>query len=140
MGYSIRRVDGAAHEDTLRSLHVLTFPCDEHEDYTEGWWWLAYLNGEPVAFAGMRWAVSEAEAVYLSRCGVLIGHRGNGLQRRFLAARLRYAKSLWARAAITTTYNNPASANNLIRAGFRLYTPDTPWSVLGTNYWRRDLT
>jgi GNAT superfamily N-acetyltransferase len=130
-------VDGAKHAEALRALHTLTFPVDEHEDYTTGWWWLVYDNGEPVAFAGMRHAVTETDAVYLSRCGVLTGHRGHGLQRRLLAVRLRLAKSLGFLAVITTTFDNPASSNNLIRAGFRLYTPDVPWGSLGTNYWRK---
>jgi len=138
MAYTIRRVAGAA--DTIAALHTLTFPSDAHEAYDEGWWWLAYDDtGEPVAFAGMRPAVTDPEAVYFSRCGVLSGHRGYGLQRRLLSARRAYARVLGASRVITTTYGNPASANNLIRAGFRMYTPDAPWGAEGTCYWRLSL-
>lgn len=140
MPYTLRRVDGAKHAEALRALHTLTFPLDSQEDYSEGWWWLVYLDGEPVAFAGMRHAYTETDAVYLSRCGVLSGHRGHGLQRRLLAVRLRLARSIGFVAVVTTTYDNPASGNNLIRAGFRLYTPDSPWACPGTNYWRKPVT
>ncbi len=140
MKYTIRRVSGTDHANTLHAMHALTFPADEHEEYGVGWWWLAYDEaGEPVGFAGMRPALSEPEAVYLSRCGVLSGHRGRGLQRRLLQARLRHAKALRCPAAITTTYCNPPSGNNLIRAGFRLYAPGAPWGSEGTCYWRLSL-
>lgn len=137
--YRIVAVDGTKHARTLEALHVLCLPLDEIEDFTQGRWFLAYLDGEPVAFAGMRPAVTDPCAVYLSRCGVLQGHRGRGLQRRLIAARLRKAKALGFERAITTTYSNPASSNNLIHCGFRMYGPSAPWGADGTCYWRRDL-
>ncbi|MGJ7506779.1 GNAT family N-acetyltransferase [Variovorax sp. GT1P44] len=140
MKYTIRRVCGVEYTDTLHALHVLTFPADAHEPYDCGWWWLAYdENNEPVAFAGMRASLSEDDGAYLSRCGVLPGHRGRGLQRRLLRARLSYARRLEAKVVITTTYCNPRSGNNLIKAGFSLYDPTAPWGSEGTNYWRLSL-
>lgn len=127
----------AAHAETLRALHVLTFPDDDHEDYLDGHWWIVYDAGAPVAFAGMRQAVTSERSVYLSRCGVLASHRGQGIQRTLLRRRLAYAKSLWSRA-ISTTYQNRQSANNLIGAGFRLYDPETPWGSDGTLYWAKE--
>lgn len=138
--YRVVAVDGAKHTRTLEALHVLCLPHDEIEDFAEGHWFLAYLDGEPVAFAGMRPAVTDPCAVYLSRCGVLPGHRGRGLQRRLIAARLRKAQRLGVARAITTTYCNPASSNNLIHCGFRMYAPDAPWGADGTCYWRRAIT
>jgi len=129
----------AKHAETLRALHTLTFPHDDHEDYSAGAWWIVWDHGEPVAFAGCRPAVTEDETVYLSRCGVLPSHRGRAIQRRLLQRRLTYARSLCARACISTTYLNTPSANNLIRAGFRLYDPEAPWGSFGTCYWRKDL-
>ena len=124
--------------ETLRALHTLTFPCDDHEDYSSGAWWIVWDGYEPVAFAGMRGAVTEDQAFYLSRCGVLKSHRGLRLQGRLLRKRLDHARSLDADVCISTTYQNTASANNLIRAGFRLYDPESPWGSAGTLYWRKD--
>lgn len=137
--YRIHAVDGAANAKTLEALHVLCLPLDDLPDFHEGSWWLATLKGEPVAFAGMRPAFSEPDAAYLSRCGVLAGHRGHGLQRRLLYARLAAAKRQGFKTVITTTYCNPHSSNNLIRCGFRMYEPASPWGATGTNYWRRSV-
>jgi phage terminase large subunit len=37
------------------------------------------------------------------------------------------------------TTNNLASANNFIRAGYRLYRPQTPWAWPNSLYWRRSI-
>lgn len=138
MPLRILRASGR-HLETLRALHTLTFPLDDHEDYTSGAWWLVWDGDEPVAFAGSRFAVTEESAVYLSRCGVLKSHRGQGLQRQLLKRRLTHAKTLGVSRVISTTYLNTPSANNLIAAGFRLYDPETPWGLSGTCYWRKEL-
>lgn len=126
------------HAETLRALHTLTFPLDDHEDYSQGHWWIVWDGYEPVAFAGMRPAITDPRASYLSRCGVMTSHRGQGLQQKLLAGRLRHAKALGFSRAISTTYQNTVSANNLIRAGFRLYDPPSPWGSEGTLYWRKE--
>jgi GNAT superfamily N-acetyltransferase len=127
------------HSEVLRALHTLTFPADDHEDYTSGYWWIVWDGYEPVAFAGMRCSLTAGSTAYLSRCGVMRSHRGQGLQKALLRRRLSLAKREGFGAAISTTYLNTASANNLIRAGFRLYDPDEPWGSLGTCYWRKEL-
>ncbi|WP_405548218.1 GNAT family N-acetyltransferase [Variovorax paradoxus] len=129
----------ARHAETLRALHTLTFPHDDHEDYTSGYWWIVWDGDAPVAFAGMRCSVTAPATAYLSRCGVLKSHRGLRLQPALLRRRLTLAKREGFQAAISTTYLNTPSANNLIRAGFRLYDPEAPWGALGTCYWRREL-
>jgi GNAT superfamily N-acetyltransferase len=134
--YAVRKVDGTEHFETLAAIHTLTLPGDDHPDYEQGWWWIVFEGKEAVGFAGSRYAGTEANAVYFARCGVLAGHRGHGLQRRLLTTRIRHARTVNAKAVITTTYENPASGNNLIRAGFRLYQPVKPWGCDGTNYWR----
>jgi GNAT superfamily N-acetyltransferase len=128
------------HRETLRALHTLTFPYDDHEDYESGRWWLVLDGYEPVGFAGLRQALTEPAALYFSRCGVLASHRGQGIQKQLLRKRMSYARTRTdAAACISTTYKNTASANNLIRAGFRLYDPESPWGSDGTLYWRKEL-
>lgn len=138
--YDLMRVDGSEQAKTLEALHTLCLPADEQEDYSAGHWWIVYYDGEPVAFAGMREAPSFPGAVYFSRVGVLPAHRGKGLQARCMAAIHRKAKALGYETVISTTFDNPASANNFIRCGYRMYLPALPWGAVGTCYWRRDLT
>ena len=139
MALTLRRVNGAKHYETLYSLHELTFPGDEHVDYSQGLWWMVFDQGEPVAFAGLRLLDEEPHAAYMNRCGVLSTHHGHRLQVRLVSARLRFARRLGLKVVITTTYENPRSSNNLIRAGFRMYWPPTQWGAAGTNYWQRQL-
>ena len=67
------------------------------------------------------------------------GFTGHGLQLRLINARLRKAKELGWAWCITDTTDNPASANSLINAGFKLYTPANPWGFARALYWKRKL-
>lgn len=125
--------------DTLRQLHAECLPDDVHEDYSEGHWWVATEGGKAVGFAGVRPSRSWPQAAYLSRAGVLPSHRGQGLQRRLIRVRVALAKRQGFTHCITTTFENPASANNLIREGFLTYLPATPWGAEGTIYWIKRL-
>ena len=40
---------------------------------------------------------------------------------------------------ISDTTNNLVSANNFIRAGYRLYRPQDPWAWPNTLYWRKSI-
>lgn len=44
----------------------------------------------------------------------------------------------WSRI-VTDTHDRPVSANNIISAGYRLYTPPHPWGFPNTLYWIKDL-
>lgn len=134
----LQRAPASARE-TLRALHTLTFPHDVHEDYREGTWWIVRDNGHPVGFAGMRPARSWPHAAYFSRAGVLPSHRGLGLQRRLIQARVVAARRQGFTCCITTTFENPVSANNLALAGFAPYLPEAPWGADGTTYWLKPL-
>lgn len=43
------------------------------------------------------------------------------------------------RAIITDTSDNPSSANNLIKCGYRMFTPEHPWGFRHTCYWEKNL-
>lgn len=140
--YRIREVDGSDDDiaDTLKDLHELTFL--EHAptpDFSHGHWWLGYLERGPVAFAGVIPSTRAFNAGYFSRVGVLQKHCGNSLQIRFMRAIERKSKyNGWCQIVSDTT-DNPASANNFIRAGYRLYVPEYPWAFPQTLYWRKTL-
>jgi hypothetical protein len=52
----------------------------------------------------------------------------------------REARRTYRSAVISTTYSNPPSANNFIRLGYRMYSPQAPWGCDGTCYWIKPLT
>lgn len=138
-GYSVREVNGTTHRETLLDLQRRIFPSDTIVDPARGYWWLVRFEGEAVGFASIRDIKGDAAAGYMTMAGVLSAHKGKGLQRRLIAARLRKARACgWSRV-ITTTYDNPKSINNLIRAGFRAYQPAFPWMATGTCYWLRSI-
>lgn len=137
--YVLREVDGEKQRDLLTHLQHECFPEDSLEDPGRGYWWVLTAGREPAGFCSIRDVKDTPGVGYLSRAGVLPTHRGRGLQRRLIRVRLRKARNVGWTRVITTTYDNPASSNNLIACGFRLYVPETPWGVEGTLYWTRTL-
>jgi hypothetical protein len=140
--YRIREVDGHDDEiaDTLADLHQLTFfdgaPIPE---FDQGHWWIAFHDSIPVAFAGVIPSTRAVNAGYFCRVGVLRKHCGNALQLRLMRAlELRAWRKGWGWIVSDTT-DNLASANNFIRAGYRLYRPLNPWAWPNTLYWRKSI-
>jgi GNAT superfamily N-acetyltransferase len=138
--YRIREVDGQDEEmaDILAELHRLTFfdgaPIPV---FDWGHWWLAFQEATPVAFAGVVPSTHVRNAGYICRVGVLTAHCGQRLQLRLMrAVELRARRNGWNCVVSDTTRNIP-SANNFIRAGYRLYQPQYPWAFAETLYWRK---
>jgi GNAT superfamily N-acetyltransferase len=138
----IKRVDirCLVIQDTLTVLQQKCLPGDTPFDTTQGYWWIVYdsLN-MPCAFAGLVPSVRWLDTGYLCRAGVLPSHRGQGVQKRLIRARVRQARALGWNWLITDTYQNPASSNSLINTGFKLFEPTKPWGANGTLYWRLKL-
>ena len=63
----------------------------------------------------------------------------NGLQLRLMRALESRARQIGWDAVVSDTTNNLASANNFIRAGYRLYQPPCPWAWPNTLYWRKSI-
>jgi GNAT superfamily N-acetyltransferase len=139
MGVTIKAA-GEGDEATLSALHTLCLPSDEHEDYTQGHWWLALDGDTPIGFAGYKPLPLDKGCIYFSRVGVLPSHRGHRLQVRFMRTIERHARRAGYVGVFSTTYCNPNSANNFIRLGYLMYTPAHPWGAEGTCYWRKSLT
>jgi GNAT superfamily N-acetyltransferase len=139
MTYCIREVDGADEEDTLAELHGLTFlEQAKLPDFEQGHWWLAYRDLKPVAFAGLVPSVF-ANSGYFNRVGVVPEHAGHGLQLRFMRALERRARENGWRMIVSDTTDNVRSANNFIRAGYRMFEPEAPWAFPYSIYWRKHL-
>jgi Acetyltransferase (GNAT) family len=140
--YRIREVDGEDEEvaEALRELHLLTFFDSARIPlFDQGRWWLAFRAGTPVAFAGVIPSTRAVNAGYFSRVGVLSNHRGNALQLRLMRAMEAGARNIGWNRVVSDTTDNIASANNFIRAGYRLYQPPHPWAWPHTLYWVKSL-
>jgi GNAT superfamily N-acetyltransferase len=138
--YRIREVDGSDDEisDTMRELHSLTFlDCAPVPKFDVGHWWLAYRERIPVGFAGVVQSTYVANAGYFCRVGVLRAHYGHALQLRLMRAMETRARQNGWCCVVSDTTNNLFSANNFIRAGYRLYQPERPWGWSNTLYWRK---
>lgn len=143
MTYRIREVDGEDEDiaDTLHELHTLCFLGEAPTvKYDHGYWWLAYCDKKPVAFAGITPSQLGFNTGYLKRVGVLPAHRGRGLHARLTRVRESKAKRLgWSRI-VTDTTDNPASANNLFKAGYKMYTPKYGgWAFDRSLYWTKTI-
>jgi hypothetical protein len=141
--YRIREVDGQDDDvaDTLADLHRLTFfDGASIPEFDGGHWWLVFFEAMPVAFAGLVPSTRASNAGYFSRVGVLQKHCGNRLQLRLMRAMEARAKHNGWSCVVSDTTDNLTSANNFIRAGYRLYQPQYPWGWPNTLYWRKSIT
>lgn len=62
-----------------------------------------------------------------------------GLQLRLMRAMEARVRHNGWRCVVSDTTDNVASANNFIRAGYRLYRPVVPWAWPNTLYWRKPI-
>lgn len=139
MKFTVKKVDirNPAIQNLLLHLQKQILPSDQPYEPTRGHWWIAYAEcGKPVGFAGLVRSIKWTDTGYLCRAGVMDGFTGHGLQLRMIKVRLVQAKKLGWAWCITDTTNNPASANSLINAGFKMYTPGKPWSFRNACYWK----
>jgi predicted acetyltransferase len=137
----IQRVDtrNSSVLDKLSVLQKKCLPSDKPYDTNNGYWWIATKDGVDCGFAGLVYSSRWSDCGYLVRCGVVADHRGFGLQKKFIRVRIRQAKALGLNWLITSTYDNPASANSLIACGFKMFNPSKPWMAAHTSYWRLKL-
>lgn len=139
--YRIREIDAADEDvaEVLADLHRSTFlDCAPVPAFGEGHWWLAFRGGAPVAFAGVVPSTHVRHAGYFCRVGVLDSHCGHGLQLRLMRAMEARARLAGWRSIVSDTTGNVHSANNFIRAGYRLFEPAHPWAWAHSLYWRKD--
>jgi GNAT superfamily N-acetyltransferase len=141
--YRIREVDTQDDEiaDTLADLHRLTFfDAAPIPDFDWGYWWLAYHEAIPVAFAGVVPSTHARNSGYIGRIGVSKEHCGHRLQLRLMRAMESRARRNGWNCVVSDTTQNIPSANNFIRAGYLLYQPRYPWAFPDTLYWRKITT
>lgn len=139
---SIKEVDGNEHADLLHSLNALApecFPLLQQRHLDNGFWFVAYLDGDPIAFAGMVPFDPFPGVMYLKRCYVLPEHRGHGLQGKLLSLRELKARELGRTTLVSEcSESNTFSAANFRRAGYELCEPEQPWAR-DSLYWVKRL-
>jgi RimJ/RimL family protein N-acetyltransferase len=123
-------------------LDKILFSEDQPVDPSGGWWWIIRdAKGKPVAFGGLRGCKhpSNRGLAYMIRSGVLTKHRGKGLQKVLIKARIAMASRHGYKEIVTYVLDwNLASANSLIACGFRLYTPESKYAGKAY-YFRKNL-
>lgn len=144
--YVVRRVDPIMHAETIAHMLATHFSGDagtRPTTFIGMTWWIAFevVDGLEIAAgcAGMCHSAIEEGTFYLGRCCVEPPHRGHGLQRKLILARVARARELKGVACTSDTNDNPPSTNNLIAVGFRAYRPGYQWRGEGTVYWRLPL-
>ena len=142
MKYRVVPVDARQPEvvQLLVWLQKACLPADKIYPITQGYWYVAYTHdGEAVGFAGIVPSARWSDTMYLCRAGVVLAHRGRGLQKKLIKARIRKAKALGMNWVITDTNENPASANSLISTGFKMFEPSQPWGLKTALYWKHQI-
>ena len=121
----------------IYAMERICFPHDTPYKLHGSKWWIASIDGQTVGFCGAK-ALLGPSAVYLCRAGVMPGHRGAGIQRRMIRARVAWARKCQGIDMVITdtSKDNIGSSNNLIRCGFSLYTPQSKWGFDDGLYWR----
>lgn len=123
----------------MRALQKTCLPYDSVFMEKKAWFWVGYYNGTPVAFCALAPSIRWSDCVYLARAGVVPEFRGQGLQKRMIELRERWARKQSYKWAVTDTTDNPASSNSLIARGYKLYEPTVTWGPSGALYWRKRL-
>jgi GNAT superfamily N-acetyltransferase len=124
---------------TVFRLHWELFPGDLWEYNGETACWLMYEDDEPIGFATAD-LLPEGDTVFLSRAGILPGSQGRGLQKRLIRVREKWAKAQGAGWVITyTTLQNYPTLVNLIRTGYKFYTPVDAWVGPDVHYYIKEL-
>lgn len=141
--YRISEVSGEECADEINRFNRMapeTFPELTERHLTNGFWWFAYLDNEPVAFSGMVEMLPFANIGYLKRAYVLPDHRGHGLQLRMLVTRELKARELGWTQLVSECASGSHSARNFCRAQFARVEPEQPWGAPESIYWAKALT
>lgn len=122
-------------------LHLETFPADEFPDDERNIYWVVWDDSDkPVGFCIVRPVHGDKYTCFLSRAGLLPCARGNGLHKRMINTRIKWARKNKYKYCITyTVKNNFTSYNNLQNTGFKLYEPDYYYAGEESLYWRKAL-
>lgn len=104
------------NRQALRAIHVECFRDFALLPTRNEYWWIAYVDDCPVAFASVRICGRKAR---FHACGVMPEFRGRGLQTQFLKERLAFVQERGCQEALAVTeQDNEHSMRNLESFGF----------------------
>lgn len=133
----IRRVNGAAKSEELIDIQKHCLPDDKPLDPAFGDWWIAYAGSEVVGFCCLKPSSRFSDVAYFARAGVHRDYRGRGLQKRLIKVREARARERGFNWMTSDTTLNPASSNNLVACGFKLFLPQKPWGPKKAIYFKK---
>lgn len=122
--------------DEVHEMHAQAFPGIGFpgEDHT---YWVATDGAKCVGFCSAVYR-PERGYVYLSSAAVTLAARGQGLQRRMIRTRVAWAKKQGASRVITyTVLKNYESMCNLLKSGFRFYSPESMYMGEDVHYFEK---
>ena len=135
--YDVHEVDGPSNADQILKFNSLVseWPPLQSRHLENGFWWLATLEDETVAFAGLVPFEPFVGVGYLKRCFVKPDHHGHGLQFRMLLARELKAKNLgWHTLVSECHESNFWSSCNFRKAGYSQAEPEQKWGAYNSIY------
>lgn len=109
--------------------------CGNEFKPNRDWWVYTDKKNNIIAYCG---SIYAEDICIFNRAWVKRRYRGKGLHRKMINIRLNAAKKRSKIAITYTIYQNYASANNLIKAGFQLYGPQYEYGGK-VMYFRKDL-
>jgi predicted GNAT family acetyltransferase len=115
------------------------FPEDPIEKVDRHVWFLAKAGKQIVGWAGV--TIKSNAVASICRTGVFPEFQNRGVKRRLVKAMERYAMKQGC--TMMTSYcatDNVASANSLIKSGYKIYWPEFIWAEGSWIYWRKRLT
>ena len=108
--------------EAVKNIDLREFPECELRDFKDNCtWWCIEFGNIVIAYCGVTYLQNE-DAVFFTRAWVHKTYRGRGIQKRMIRLRLKAAIG-FEKAVTYTTNTNVASANSLIKLGFKLYLP-----------------
>lgn len=125
----------------VKEIHKACFPYDQFYDHEGNHYWIAYIkhNHEPIGFC-IGTDIGD-KTMFLSRAGILLKWRGNGLHRRLIKVRERFAKKNNFECIITyVKSNNPESFSSIIKLRYEAYEPECKYGTTNSIYFKKSLT
>jgi RimJ/RimL family protein N-acetyltransferase len=120
----------------LKELDAKVFYGCNNEFKKNRDWWVVLDNGNIIAYCGCLYSYSICIFV---RAWVHYDYRGKGLHGKMIKSRINAAKKNCKSVITYTTHDNSASANNLIKNGFKLYIPEYLYAGEEMIYFKKNI-
>lgn len=133
--YYIKRSE---NKELLKKLHDQIFPADIWCGLESTVAWVVWYDKQPIGFCLMD--ITSDEFGYYTRAGILKKHWGNGLHKRMILVREKFARQFGYKRIVTYTLtNNIQSIANLQKRGYLIYEPKRKYAGENFLYWEKHL-